>query len=339
MLDKNRILAEKREYVAIDFGRFFFAFCIMAIHLMPFVDVSVPLNYWVTQVLARAGVPFYFLVSGYFVATKLGDKKKLWQYIGRIMVLNVFYTLVYRNSIYRNYDSIWLFLKDFFLVGSILQLWYFWALIVATLLLALMVVALKWSDKVILCVSAILYALGVLGNAYLSQMQPNPRILVAYNQMFSTTRNGLFFGLFFVAVGYVIRKNASRIYKLPYWAMALAGFGLLNLEVYLFMHGNSQSLLFMLPFTVIPLFLELAFMRLPEKLVVVGKTLREWAVLLYAWHMYVYVTYGVALSGGEPTNGLPFSLMIIKRTFIIALVIWGISKIKWKPFCWLRYLY
>ena len=50
----------------IDFLRFIFSLMIIAVHTDLFVDVSEPLYYVFSLGLARASVPFFFIVSGFF---------------------------------------------------------------------------------------------------------------------------------------------------------------------------------------------------------------------------------------------------------------------------------
>ena len=54
----------------IDLLRFVFSLMIIAVHTDLFVDVSTPLYYVFSLGLARAGVPFFFIVSGFFYRQK-----------------------------------------------------------------------------------------------------------------------------------------------------------------------------------------------------------------------------------------------------------------------------
>lgn len=66
----------KQRSTAIDFFKLLFSICIIGVHLDLFRDISTPAYRILTQSLFRIGVPFYFIVSGYFFADKLNDSKR-----------------------------------------------------------------------------------------------------------------------------------------------------------------------------------------------------------------------------------------------------------------------
>ena len=119
-----------------------------------------------------------------------------------------------------------IYLRDVVFVGGYWHLWYFPALIFA-------VVVISWllskhvSLNKILVASLCLYAVGLLGQNWFGLIKPlrvaAPELwaaLKAVQQVIFTTRDGLFEGLLFVAMGAAV---AYRGFKLPRKA-ALAGF-------------------------------------------------------------------------------------------------------------------
>ena len=68
----------------IDALKLLFAFLIIAIHVQLFRDHPVLFS-CTTQSLFRIGVPFYFIVSGYYFAGKAGDRETSRRYILRLL--------------------------------------------------------------------------------------------------------------------------------------------------------------------------------------------------------------------------------------------------------------
>ena len=58
----------KKRPAALDGFRMFAALLVVCIHTSPLASLNADADFWLTRVLARVGVPFFFLVSGYFLA-------------------------------------------------------------------------------------------------------------------------------------------------------------------------------------------------------------------------------------------------------------------------------
>ena len=61
----------------IDTLKLFFALCIVCIHTGILNGFSNPVNWYITHLVFRLGVPFFFVTSGMFLGRKLCDRKKL----------------------------------------------------------------------------------------------------------------------------------------------------------------------------------------------------------------------------------------------------------------------
>ena len=77
---------ERKENHTIDFLKLFFALCIVGIHTdLVKIFPSEHTQWYVMQVVFRMGVPFFFVVSGYFLGRKLWnctDRKEQWHCVG-----------------------------------------------------------------------------------------------------------------------------------------------------------------------------------------------------------------------------------------------------------------
>ena len=344
------MLADKKEYIAIDVLKFIAAYMVMGIHFMTFEDVNKELNFWFTQVFCRLAVPFFFVAAGYFAANKLCDRKKTLVYLKRILIMYVIYTIMYLPFILQEYkragytigQKIGELLKAFFIWGSYFHLWYFLSLIVAVIVVYIMLNCMKLTDGNLLLFTGILYVLGTLGNAYRNLWTNIPvieTVLSGYERVFQTTRNGIFMGPFLLVLGYLIRKHSERIGYRRYWLYAIVLFLLMNVEEYVartITHHSGQSMLFLTPFVVVAIFLMGCFIRIPQKLLPIGVFLRNMSVVIYGFHIYIHDKYGNELSGYAP-YGFAYYLMIAKRVTIVAVIIVGLSRTK--PFSLLKYFY
>ena len=345
---KEKYLIEKTEYFVIDILKFIAAYMIMAIHFMPFEDINKELNFWFTQILCRLAVPFFFIAAGYFAANKLQDGKKTILYLKRLLFMYLIYTAIYIPFIigeynehgYSTFAKIGYFFKALFLTGSYFHLWYFLALMIAVGMIYCFIHYIKLSDKQMIIVTGILYVIGTMGNAYRNIWKEVifvDRLFSIYEVVFESTV--FLMGPFLIVLGYLVKKNASKIKYRQYWLYAIVLFIVMNLEEYFVrsVTGHAgQSMLFTTPFVVLALFLTGCFIRVPENWVPVGKFLRNMSVIIYGLHIFLHVKYGNELSGFAP-YGFVYYLMMVKRMTIISFVVVGISR--FKIFSWLKYLY
>lgn len=68
--------ALQKENTAIDIAKLFFAYCIIAIHTVLFLDVHHGLWWFNNHMIWRLAVPFFFLTSGYFFNADKKDPNK-----------------------------------------------------------------------------------------------------------------------------------------------------------------------------------------------------------------------------------------------------------------------
>ena len=206
----------------IDLIRFILAFFVIAIHYPPFKNNEI-LNLLISNCIARIAVPFFFIVSGYFVFYKMESDDRqhtefaLLRYARRILRIYIIWTAIYipiiiQKNIIAESDAksvayalvIWL--KECIFTASYAHLWYLYAVIIATLMLA---VFMKYGlpIKGILFISFGLYLLGLLPQTYsgllawvynYSFIHKLFRIL---SRIILTTRNGVFEGLLFMSIG------------------------------------------------------------------------------------------------------------------------------------------
>lgn len=198
------------------------AVLVIAIHTSPLQSFSADADFMLTRVLARAAVPFFFMVTGYFVLPKCverqGGLSVMKKYVLRILLLYLAVTALYipiqiYKGTFAQEKGILLFVKDFFTDGTFYHLWYLPALIYGILLTVLLLRCCKLGLVQVLV--GIVYLIGLFGDSYYGVFERIPVIQGCYDgffQVFGYTRS--FMAPAFLVAGYTIFVNGgSRIGK------------------------------------------------------------------------------------------------------------------------------
>ncbi len=225
----------RRSYGGLDYFRMIAAVLVIAIHTSPLSSFSPAGDFFLTRVLARVAVPFFFMVTGQFVLTeviarKKGSSRRLARYLKKTALLyGIAVCLYIPIGIYAgHYKGITLgsLLKMLFFDGTFYHLWYFPACLVGALLVFLM--SRFMGKRGMWALAGVLYVLGLLGDSYYGLTQKLPALAALYEagfQIFSYTRNGIFFAPVFLLLGAEIggeppagsRKKAGKRGSVGQW--------------------------------------------------------------------------------------------------------------------------
>jgi len=205
-------------YGGIDRFRLVAALLIVGIHTSPLSSVNENLDFWVIHIFARIAVPFFLMVTGYFLLPQILSKgnrnvKPLIGFAKKTGLLYAGATLLYLPiSIYSGYYSegnvAVNLIRNIIFDGTFYHLWYLPASIIGVLLLYLL--GRKISLRVILSIAGFLYILGLLGDSYYGVVSGIPFLSAVYSAgfcIFSYTRNGLFYAPIFLAMGAALAKS------------------------------------------------------------------------------------------------------------------------------------
>lgn len=224
-------MTTENKYAGIDFFRIPAALLVVAIHTSPLATWSEGADFFLTRVLARIAVPFFFMVTGQFILSDYLYKRKvnsvrIWKYIRKILMLYGISILLYLPvGIYAGHYknlTIQSALRMLFFDGPFYHLWYFPACVIGTILVWLLGRFLD--SKGIFIVTGFLYLIGLFGDSYFGLSENVPFIAEIYEKGFriwSYTRNGLFLAPVFLALGATFgnRKECRKKY------MLILGFG------------------------------------------------------------------------------------------------------------------
>lgn len=205
---------QKQTYGGLDLFRPAAALLVLAIHTSPLASFSPDADFFLTRILARIAVPFFFMVTGQFI---LSSGASVFRYIKKLCVIYLAAVLLYLPlgiyaGHYRELTPAGVF-KMLFFDGTFYHLWYFPACILGLLLVTLLGRFLR-PGWVAAC-SVVLYIIGLLGDSYFGLTTKIPLLSQCYHAMFrvfSYTRNGLFFAPLFLVLGALAgsRRTADR---------------------------------------------------------------------------------------------------------------------------------
>lgn len=275
-IDKN-YNENKVHYQNLDILKYISAILIMILHLRPFINFSDQLDLAFNNIITRICVPIFFIITGYFVAKKeKNNENYIKDYIKKTTPLYLVWSLLYVPiilgtiiqylPIINEYLSkinislpLFIILSMLLLpfailialcyTGTYYHLWYFPAIIFSLLILK------KWNNKFdikyLLVISFILLLFGATETYYGVLPLSIKELLSYYYNIFFTTRNFLFFGLFYVVLGYFIGTK-EKAYSKYCFAKLIISFFLLVFEAIL-LHDinrlNSNILLSCVPLT------------------------------------------------------------------------------------------
>lgn len=228
-------------YNGIDMMKFLMAILVVFIHISPFIDVDVDINFFTSIVITRIAVPYFFIASGFFLGLKIKKVKEQYEIYHilkkqtyRLLMLYCIWSLIYfPYSIYINIETnkpIIRYLQECIFEGSHVHLWFLPSLIIAQIIATFLYknVGIRRS----LIIAFILYLMGLLDSSYYGIVKNSLllKIIEEYNNIFLTTRNGIFFGLIFVLLGFFAIDNFVTRKQTVIWG-SLSFIGLIA-EVY-----------------------------------------------------------------------------------------------------------
>lgn len=284
-------MRQRKNYAAIDNFRLVAALLIVAIHTAPLASFSETADFLVTYCLGRVGVPFFLMVSGYFVLAPyqrqfarrklsrrhpatLGNENaagvfsgSMGRFLKKTALLYLISTLLYLPLKIYSHNisaSVGGWLKEIFFDGTFYHLWYLPAVILGCLL----IIALLYfcSPLAVSVIVFVLYILGTLGDSYYNLISQVPFFKMVYEGIFtvsSYTRNGIFFAPLFLWMGVLLANGKVRISRKAAWiglSISLAGMlaeGFMSFQLQWQKHNSMYFLLIPVMFFLFELLLSL----------------------------------------------------------------------------------
>lgn len=214
-------MRQAKKLPLLDDARVAAAILVAAIHTSPLASVSADADFWLTRVLARLAVPFFFLITGYFLG------KDHWRGAGafckKMALLYLGAVLLYLPlNIYNGGFPLGMTLTKLFIDGTFYHLWYFPAVILGVTLVSLLR---RLGNKVAFAAAGLLYLVGLGGDSYYGFFAKVPWLKAFYDGWFSIsgyTRGGLFFAPLFLLLGAAAVRLRRRV-ALPAFLLVFVG--------------------------------------------------------------------------------------------------------------------
>ena len=236
------------QYQNLDLFRFLSSIIIIVLHARHFFTVSYEIDMAINNIIGRICVPFFFFISGYFAAKQ--EQKKpdyIRSYIRSMIPVYLLWSAVYLPwslSLAAPYiqqvsgllctiglptaiqNLLLLLLVPLAVLVALLfsgvyyHLWYFPALLLSMLVLRWW--KRKYSLRGLLTVSFVLLLFGATETYYGFCGQFFQSLLHYYYAVFFTTRNFLFFALFYVTLGYWMGKQEQPASSLCFLKLLLS---------------------------------------------------------------------------------------------------------------------
>lgn len=331
---------EIHQEAGIDLFRYIAAIFIIMIHTSPLESFHEIADFVLTREIARVAVPFFLMVSGYYVVSSCFEQEfALRKIIGLEKKLGILYlisTIIYLPiRIYSGYFSdgvqVGIILRDVFFDGTFYHLWYLPATMLGIALIYLL--SRKYSKTTVLVVSLVLYGIGLLGDSYYGAIEKT-FVGSVYEAMFhvsSYTRNGFFFAPVFLMLGAMLyhqdhqtseQKERKKSYVIPGFVLSMAVMILEGLILHLLNVQRHDSMYLML----IPV-MYFGYQLLLMIPVSAKQMNRKIPMLIYLVHPLMIVVIRMAakvtkLQSLLVENSLVFFLLVAFMS-VLAAVVWN----------------
>lgn len=217
-------MGKTNKYPDIDRFRLAAALFVIAIHTSPLATYSPYADFLVTRVAGRVAVPFFLMVSGFFLYGSQGwNREKLITFVRKTAILYGISILIYLpvnwyTGYWRDKNLVLKVFRDIMMDGTMYHLWYLPAAIIGSIISFACYKLLGMRKALI--VTAILYLIGVMGDSYYGIVSEVPVIGTFYRELFKVmdnTRNGIFFAPLFFLLGGFFKEHRSLKLKYSKW--------------------------------------------------------------------------------------------------------------------------
>lgn len=326
---------EARRQGGLDVCKLLAALLVVAIHTSPLADLSPLGDFFLTRVLGRLAVPFFFLVTGHFVLGPVlaGREGRVWRQVKKLLLLYGAAILLYLPiglyaGHYQHLSPLGL-LRLVVFDGTFYHLWYFPACALGLGVLWLLSRFLH--SRGLLAVTLLLYLAALLGDSYYGLTAALPPLAGVYDlafQVFSYTRNGLLMAPLFLLLGALLGRYPGHRSPVFYGLGFLLSFTLMTGEAFalcLLSFPRHDSMYLLLPLVIF--FLYRLLLTWSPAVPAGLSSVATWVYILHP--AMIVVVRGIAkvlgLAGLLVSNSLVHYLAVCALSFLTA---WAMVRAK-----------
>lgn len=304
----------------IELGRLAAAFSVIVIHQNPAGYGSQEYIYEGMNQAARWAVPFFFILSGYLMPTNSQWVSVARKYIVRIGPIFLFWCLMYLLVL----GDIFEYVSDFKSLIRLLvtggpgyHLWFLPSLCVS------IIIALTFLHFQAIRALAVFASLLFISALAFSTYSP---AIYGFNPIGFHMRNGPFFGLIFISLGIIMRKNIITPKAKTGWLLLFSG-AILSASEILFLYNRYGAPInkhdFLLGTLPLALGASFIFLDMNIKSHTASRLFRALGAVslgIYAVHVYVLYYFTGLFSPNSLAGGLATAVVAMAASSAIALV-------------------
>ncbi len=308
----------KQVYISgLDIFRFMAAVCVVAIH--SFMENDRFCDAYVVRILTRWAVPFFFMVTGYFMKDDMRRFAEFWLHI---LIQYVFWTILY--ALLGHYE-IWT-PKNFLSAlrsGLIMPFWYFPTLLLCSAFVFVLTRFIK-DYRILIIICSVMFICAMMGHTFtnirLFGFWNNGPVMALHHRIIGdvTLRDGVFWGSYYITVGYVLRHSTNDLLEnnsVRMLILLVPSLILYAIEIILIVRyntGGADITLFTVP-VVILYFLIGKQIKIPQN---IGEFLRHVSIYIYLVHYYFLEVFmkrftGLLLFVLTVTTSIALSILIV----------------------------
>ncbi|QQU19239.1 membrane-bound serine racemase VanT [Enterococcus casseliflavus] len=305
--------------------RVLLAMMVVAIHCLPLHRLWPDGDILITLTLFRIAVPFFFMISGYYVFSDLATqnsypaRQRVWHFIKKqlqvyLIATLLFLPLAWYSGMLGLNMPLGTFIQTLLVNGILYHLWYFPAIITGSLLVMGLLV--RFSFKQVFFMAIGLYVIGSGGDSWsgLAAQTPLASFYSLIFQLLAGTRNGIFFAPLFLLLGVLARRFAQKSASPHRYSYLMISLICLLLESYLLHHFTTpkhDSMYIFLPFVLLFLFPIIQQWQAP----MIWKQAGRLSLWLYLLHPYTIAV----------THFLSQKLPLLQNNLINYFVVLGLT--------------